>query len=72
MSSPHNGNTGTSAPARAEKRADLIAFGKAFIANPDLVERLRRDAPLNALDAATLYGGDAPGYTDYPCLDTNN
>lgn len=55
--------------ARREKRADLIAFGKAFIANPDLVERLRRNAPLNALDTATLYGGDAHGYTDYPCLD---
>ncbi len=54
--------------ARAEKRADLIAFGKDFISNPDLVERLRRNAPLNVLDAATLYGGDAHGYTDYPFL----
>jgi N-ethylmaleimide reductase len=56
--------------ARAKNSADLIAFGKAFIANPDLVERLRRNAPLNALDAATLYGGDAHGYTDYPFLDS--
>ena len=56
--------------ARAKNSADLIAFGKAFIANPDLVERLRCNAPLNALDVATLYGGDEHGYTDYPCLDT--
>jgi N-ethylmaleimide reductase len=48
--------------------ADLVAFGKAFIANPDLGLRLREDAPLNALDAARLYGGGAQGYTDYPTL----
>jgi N-ethylmaleimide reductase len=48
--------------------ADLIAFGRPFISNPDLVERLRRDAPLNALDVKTLYGGGAEGYTDYPAL----
>jgi N-ethylmaleimide reductase len=48
--------------------ADLIAFGRPFIANPDLVERLRRDAPLNPLDQNTLYGGGAEGYTDYPAL----
>ena len=45
-----------------------IAFGKAFIANPDLPERLRRDAPLNEVERATLYGGTAKGYTDYPAL----
>ncbi|WP_395666201.1 alkene reductase [Methylocella sp.] len=49
-------------------RADLIAFGKLFIANPDLVERLREDAPLNAPNPETFYGGDAKGYTDYPAL----
>ncbi len=49
--------------------ADLVAFGRLFIANPDLVRRLRENAPLNALDASTLYGGDAHGYTDYPALD---
>jgi N-ethylmaleimide reductase len=48
--------------------ADLIAFGKLFISNPDLVERLRRNAPLTAPDEATFYGGDAHGYTDYPFL----
>ncbi len=51
-----------------ENRADLIAFGIPFIANPDLVERLRRDAPLNKPDQPTFYGGDAHGYTDYPAL----
>jgi N-ethylmaleimide reductase len=49
-------------------QADLIAFGKPFIANPDLVERLKRGAPLNAPDKATFYGGGAKGYTDYPVL----
>ena len=47
---------------------DLVAFGRPFIANPDLVRRLRENAPLNALDKATLYGGGAEGYTDYPAL----
>ncbi|MFZ5511330.1 MAG: alkene reductase [Pseudomonadota bacterium] len=49
-------------------KADLIAFGRKFIANPDLPERLRQGAPLNAPDAATFYGGGAKGYTDYPTL----
>jgi len=48
---------------------DLVAFGKLFIANPDLVERLEKDAPLNEPDQATFYGGDAHGYTDYPTLE---
>ena len=48
--------------------ADLVAFGSLFIANPDLVERFRQDAPLNAPDPQTFYGGDAAGYTDYPTL----
>jgi N-ethylmaleimide reductase len=52
----------------AEGAADLIAFGKPFLANPDLVERLKRGAPLNAPDKATFYGGGAKGYTDYPTL----
>jgi N-ethylmaleimide reductase len=49
--------------------ADLIAFGKPYIANPDLVERLKKGAPLNTPDKATFYGGGAKGYTDYPTLD---
>jgi N-ethylmaleimide reductase len=48
--------------------ADLVAFGRPFISNPDLVRRLKEDAALNALDAATLYGGGAEGYTSYPTL----
>lgn len=54
--------------ALREHRADLIAFGVPFLANPDLVERLRRNAPLNPPDQATFYGGGARGYTDYPAL----
>jgi N-ethylmaleimide reductase len=52
----------------AENRADLIAFGKLFISNPDLVERFRLNAPLNPYDQASFYGGGAKGYTDYPTL----
>jgi N-ethylmaleimide reductase len=51
-----------------KNKADLIAFGKLFISNPDLVERLKLGAPLNAFDKATFYGGGAKGYTDYPAL----
>jgi N-ethylmaleimide reductase len=47
---------------------DAIAFGRAFIANPDLPERIKTGAPLNKYDRATFYGGDAKGYTDYPSL----
>jgi N-ethylmaleimide reductase len=47
-------------------RADLVAFGKPFISNPDLVQRLKDNAPLAGLDQATLYGGGATGYVDYP------
>lgn len=56
--------------ALASGRADLVAFGRAFIANPDLVERLRTDAPLAEVDWDTCYGGDERGYTDYPPLQT--
>jgi len=52
--------------AVASGRADMVAFGRPFISNPDLVERLRVDAPLALPDRATFYGGDAHGYTDYP------
>ncbi|MCB1737602.1 MAG: alkene reductase [Gammaproteobacteria bacterium] len=52
--------------AVANGHADLVAFGTAFIANPDLVRRLRDDAPLNSPDPETFYQGDATGYTDYP------
>ncbi len=54
--------------ARRENTADLICFGRPFIANPDLVERLRIGAPLAEPDKATMYGGGAHGYSDYPTL----
>ena len=55
--------------AVADGTADMVAFGKPYISNPDLVERLRLDARLAPLQPATLYGGGAHGYTDYPALD---
>ncbi|MBI5317881.1 alkene reductase [Bradyrhizobium sp.] len=48
--------------------ADLVSFGRPYIANPDLVERLKIGAPLAGLNPATLYGGGAAGYTDYPAM----
>lgn len=52
----------------AQDKADLFAFGRPFISNPDLVERLKTGAPLAPLNPETLYGGGAQGYTDYPSL----
>jgi N-ethylmaleimide reductase len=49
--------------------ADAVAFGRMFIANPDLPERIRTGAALNPFDRSTSYGGGAHGYTDYPALD---
>jgi N-ethylmaleimide reductase len=66
----YGGETGNA--AIAGRRADLVAFGTPFLANPDLPERLRNGAPLNQPDRATFYGGDARGYTDYPALETAN
>ena len=51
-----------------DDKADLIAFGRPFIGNPDLVERLKTGSPLSAFNPATLYGGGATGYIDYPTL----
>jgi N-ethylmaleimide reductase len=51
-----------------EGRADAIAYGRAFIANPDLPKRLQEGARLNAPDQATFYGGTEHGYIDYPAL----
>lgn len=56
------------AAAVASGHADAIAYGRPFLANPDLPERLRRNAPLNTPDHDTFYGGGAEGYTDYPFL----
>ena len=61
---------GPSATARmAEGIADAISFGRRFIANPDLVDRIRLAAELNASDSATYYSGGAAGYIDYPTLE---
>jgi N-ethylmaleimide reductase len=54
--------------ALIERQADLIAMGRAFLANPDLVDRMRQDEPLNAPDPGTFYTPGAQGYTDYPAL----
>ena len=54
--------------AIAEGRADLVAFGVPYIANPDLVERFAAGAELNTADPSTFYGGAEKGYTDYPTL----
>ena len=61
-------NRETALEALSSGYADLVAFGRPFIANPDLVERFRKNAELNPIDPSTLYGGDAKGYTDYPIL----
>jgi len=53
----------------ADGYADAVAFGRLFIANPDLPERFRAGAALNDPDRKTFYGGTATGYTDYPALD---
>lgn len=63
------GHTAESAEAViANGEADLVAFGRAYIANPDLAVRIEAGAEWNALDAGTLYGGGAKGYTDYPTM----
>jgi N-ethylmaleimide reductase len=71
---PYMGNNGyTRALALADRNAgkiELVGFGRAFISNPDLVERLQHDWPLALDDRETYYGGDAHGYTDYPSYET--
>jgi N-ethylmaleimide reductase len=54
--------------ALEEKRGDLVAFGRSFLANPDLVARFKAKAPLNAPDPQTFYTPGPKGYTDYPAL----
>ena len=58
----------TAQAALDEGSADAIVFGRTYIANPDLVERLRRGAALNEPNPATFYAPGAVGYTDYPSL----
>ena len=64
----NNAYTRELADAALANGADIVAFGRPFIANPDLVARLKANAPLNEVNRATLYGGGAEGYTDYPAL----
>lgn len=54
--------------AIASGHADAVAYGVPFIANPDLVERFKADAPLNEADSSSFYGGGEKGYTDYPLM----
>jgi len=54
--------------AIGSSRTDCVAFGKSYIANPDLVERFAQDATLNVANPTTFYGGREQGYTDYPAL----
>jgi N-ethylmaleimide reductase len=58
----------TATQAVASGLADAVAFGRLYIANPDLPERIRTNSPLNPYHRATFYGGTAQGYTDYPAL----
>jgi len=64
----NNGYDGALANRALDEGADLVAFGKTYIANPDLVARLRRGGPFNEPDRTTFYGGGEKGYTDYPAL----
>ncbi|RYY99425.1 MAG: alkene reductase [Comamonadaceae bacterium] len=65
----NNGYDKPLAEQAVQEGDDLVAFGRPFIANPDLVRRLREGAPLNKGDKNTFYGGGAEGYIDYPTLD---
>jgi N-ethylmaleimide reductase len=58
----------SAAEAIEQNHADAVAFGRLFVANPDLVERIRENQPLNPPDRSTFYGGGAHGYTDYQPL----
>ncbi len=64
----NNGYDGAMAVQALDAGADLVSFGKLYIANPDLVERLQSGGPFNPPDRTTFYGGQEKGYTDYPAL----
>ncbi|WP_343211039.1 hypothetical protein [Archangium violaceum] len=65
---PASSSSSGARPRTPGRRAELVAYGVPFIANPDLPERFRREAPLNTADFSTLYSGEEKGYTDYPAL----
>ena len=62
----------TAAKVLEDGDADMVSFGVPFIANPDLVERFKEDAPLNTADQGTFYTPGEKGYTDYPAMNTEN
>lgn len=64
----NNGFDATLAQQSLDTGADMVAFGRPFISNPDLTRRLREGTALNEQDRSTFYGGGAKGYTDYPAL----
>ena len=64
----HDDDRAMAIDAVADGAVDAVAFGVPFIANPDLPERLKRDAPLNAANPKTFYSASPEGYTDYPTL----
>ena len=67
----NNGYDAALVQTALDSGADLVAFGKGFIANPDLTRRLRQGGPFNQPDRNTFYGGgrdNEKGYTDYPAL----
>jgi N-ethylmaleimide reductase len=61
-------NHGSGEQVLAAAQADLVAYGRPFLANPDLVARMKADAPMNEIDMDTFYTPGAKGYTDYPAL----
>lgn len=67
----NNGYDRDMAMTAIDNGADLVCFGRTYIANPDLAKRLEADAPLNEPNPDTFYGGGAEGYTDYPFLTSN-
>ena len=64
----HDDDRAMAIDAVAHGAVDAVAFGVPFIANPDLLDRLKRDAPLNAANPKTFYSAGPEGYTDYPTL----
>lgn len=66
LNEDYDAQTGTAAVGSGA--ADLISYGRAFLANPDLVERFRQGAAVNQPDSRTFYSGGSNGYTDYPAL----
>lgn len=65
-----NGLTAETAETKLQNgSADLVAFGRSFLSNPDFIRRIEKNAPLNEVDYMTLYTPGAQGYTDYPVLE---